>query len=350
MWRASDHVSGRLLKMATEQPSVLVLTLYSGEAEYQRSCASLASQSFAAWEHRVFEHLTNAEAHARLYETVMTESGKFRLFLKLDADMVLADDKVLADLVQVFDQRPALDHLVVAVTDWMTDSRIIGAHLFSNRVTWRRHAETLYVDPDPEFPGDKLMVEAPPRDLIHHADDPSAFQAFHFGGHRALQACQTYRGLRDARPHNALVQWQYLDQVWRHFDRTDDRRLGLAILAADMVFRRELPATVNEYSDPALRAAFESADELDVREIRERLGARWGTDDDRRRTWSRALGPAKRCLVAARRVRDAGATVVKTVLRRTPNPVTIGDRSGRAASLASSGRLTPKSGIDGSFE
>lgn len=327
MWRTSDHVGGQPPKMKMEQPSVLVLTLYSGEAEYQRSCASLASQSFTAWEHRVFEHLTNTEAHARLYETVMTESGNFSLFFKLDADMVLADNKVLADLVEVFNQRPSLDHLVVAVTDWMTESPIIGAHLFSDRVRWCRHSETLYVDPDPEFPGDKLVVEGPPRDLIHHADDPSSFQAFHFGAHRALQACQTYRGLRDARPYNALVQWQYLDQVWRHFDRTDDPRLGLAILAADMVFRRELPATVNEYSDPTLCAAFESAEGLDSGQIRERLCARWGTDNDRRRSWSHALGPAKRCLVAARRVRDAGTTVVKTVLRRTPTPVIIGDRS-----------------------
>lgn len=313
--------------MMTTGPTLLVLTLYSGEAEYERSCASLASQSFTAWEHRVFEHLTNTEAHAKLYETVMAESGSFDFFFKLDADMVLADDKVLADLVAVFDQRPVLDHLVVAVTDWMTASPIIGAHLFSNRVIWRRHSETLYVDPDPEFSGEKLVVEVPARELILHADDPSSFQAFHFGAHRALQACQTYRGLRDARPHNALVQWQYLDRVWRHFDRTDDLRLGLAILAADMVFRRELPETVNEYSDPVLRAAFEAAEGLSSGEIRDRLVARWGMDNDRRRTWSIALGPAKRCLVAARRVRDAGAHVVKTALRRSPPPVTIGDRS-----------------------
>jgi hypothetical protein len=310
-----------------EKPRILVLTLFSGESEFNRCGEALAGQSFTAWEHWVFKHLANTEAHARLYETVMAESGSFDLFFKLDADMVLADDKVLADLVEVFDQRPGLDHLVVAVTDWMTESPIIGAHVFSNRVTWRRHSETLYVDPDPEFPGDKLVVETPARDLIHHADDPTPFQAFHFGAHRALRACQTYRGLGEARPHSALVQWRYLDRVWRHFDRTDDPRLGLAILAADMVFRRELPATVNEYSDPALRAAFESAEGLDSGEIRERLFARWGTDNDRRRSWTLALGPAKRCLVAARQVRDAGAAVVKAALGRSSTPVTIGDRS-----------------------
>lgn len=311
--------------MTRSQPNVLVLTLYSGEAEYGRSCASLANQSFTAWEHRVFEHLANVEAHAQLYESVMAESGNYDLFFKLDADMVLADDEVLADLVRVFDQRPSLDHLVVAVNDWMTESPIIGAHVFSNRVTWQRHSETLYVDPDPEFPGEKAVVETPARELILHADDPTPFQAFHFGAHRALQASQTFRSLRDARPHNAFIQWRYLDRVWRHFERVGDRRLGLAILAADLVFRRELPATVNEYSDPDLRAAFESNDGLDAREIRERLDSRWGTDRDRRRTWSLALGPAKRSLVMARRVRDAAAAAVKSMLRRTQTQVIIGD-------------------------
>jgi hypothetical protein len=83
----------------------------------------------------------------------MSESGNHDLFFKLDADMVLADDRVLADLVRVFSDHPDLDHLVVAVNDWMTDSKIIGAHLFSNRVRWQEHSERLYVDPDPRFPG-----------------------------------------------------------------------------------------------------------------------------------------------------------------------------------------------------
>ena len=122
------------------------------------------------------------------------------------------------------------------------------------------------------------MVEVRPRDLIFHSDDPSPFQAFHFGAHRALQASQTYRRFRDARPHNARVQWTYLDRVWKHYDRTGDPRLGLAILAADMVFRRELPATVNEYSDP-----------LSGR-IRERRADR-GRRDSRAPRWPLGISP-----------------------------------------------------------
>ena len=306
------------------RPKVLVLTLFSGEAEFDRCRSFLEQQDYLSWEQRIIENLPNAEAHARLYETIMMECENCGIFLKLDADMVLADPGVLGDLVRVFEQHSDLDHLVVAVTDWMTDSRIIGAHIFSNRVRWRRHAETLYVDPDPEFPGRKLVVDNPPRDLILHAGDPSPLQAFHFGAHRALQASQIYRRLRDARPHNARIQWHYLDRVWRHFERSGDRRLSLAVLAADMVFRKELPATANDYSDAALRAAFENASSLEDVEIRARLEPRWSSPAARRQTWMRALGPAKSVLVTVRGLRDTAVSAVKGLLGGSQPTVEIG--------------------------
>ncbi|MHC4409099.1 MAG: hypothetical protein ACYS0F_08865 [Planctomycetota bacterium] len=304
-----------------------MLTLFSGEAEFDRCRSSLELQEYPSWEQRVFENLPNTEAHSRLYETIMTEHENFRLFLKLDADMILADSEVLGDLVRVFEERPELDHLVVAVSDWMTDSHIIGGHVFSNRVRWKRHEETLYVDPDPEFPGRKLVVDTPARDLILHAGDPSPLQAFHFGAHRALQASQVYRRLQDARPHNARLQWQYLDRVWDHYERSGDRRLGLAVLAADMVFKRELPPTANDYSDAALVAAFKSADALDDGEIRERLDRRWGSSKSRRQTWLRALGPAKSVLVGIRSIRAAAASALKGLLGTSAPTVEIGTRA-----------------------
>jgi hypothetical protein len=308
----------------SDRPSVLVLTLYSGEAEYGKCLEALENQDYSSREHLVFENLPNAEAHVGLYRRIMAESGNHALFFKLDADMVLADPEVLGDLVRVFEEQPGLDHLVVAVTDWMTDSLIIGAHLFSNRVRWEQHAETLYVDPDPVYPGRKLVVDKPARDLIFHAGDPSPLQAFHFGAHRALQASQVYRRLRDARPHNARVQWQYLDRVWRHYERSGDRRLGLAVIAADMVFRKELPATANEYSDAALLAAYERTEALDDGKIRERLEPRWGSRKKRRQTWADALGPAKATLVRIRGLRDAVASAVKGLLGASAPKVEIG--------------------------
>lgn len=307
-------------------PLILVLTMYSGEGEFDRCRRSLESQIYTAWEHRTFENLPDAEAHALLYRTIMAENQKYDLFFKLDADMVLADSEVLSDLVRVFADWPDLDHLVVAVTDWMTDNYMIGAHLFSNRVWWRHHDETLYVDPDPTFPGQKLIIERPSRDLVLHSDDPTPLQAFHFGAHRGLQASQSSRALLNLRPHDARIQWQYLARVWCHFESCGDRRLGLAILAADMVFRNLLPATVNEYSDGALLAAFNEVEDLTDSEIRSRVIPRWGTPMDRCQTWFRALGPTKFLLVSIRRLRDVAASVVKCLLGFSRPTVSIGAR------------------------
>ncbi len=310
--------------MLRRSPRVLVLTLYSGEAEYDRCRASLVAQDYTAWEQRSLEHLPNREAHGTLYRTIMSEAESFDLFLKLDADMVLADQAVLGELVRVFEDRPALDHLVVAVSDWMTDSRIIGAHMFSKRVRWQPLSDGLYVDPDPEFPGEKLVVPDPARDLVLHAIDPSPLQAFHFGAHRALQAAQPYRRIAEARPHNARLQWDYLVRVWHHFLRSNDRRLALAILAADMVFRRELPATANQYSDPALHAAFDATAALAAGDIHACLAPRWGTATARLATWVRALGTVKAVLVVGRAGRDLAASVVKKLIRPAPAGPAVG--------------------------
>lgn len=299
--------------MSGPEPKVLVLTMYSGEAEYEKCCEALRMQDYRCWEQRVFENLPNEEAHRQVYQTVMSEVATFDLFLKLDADMVLADSRVLTDLVGMFEDRPQLDHLVVAVEDWMTNSNIIGAHVFSNRVAWREHSETLYVDPDPEYAGGKLTILNPGRKLILHACDPSPLQAFHFGAHRGLQAAQPYRSLGDFRPHNARVQWVYLDRVWRHFESTGDRRLGLAIAAADLVFRRRLPATSNQYGDHELRSAFAAHEHIETAELSEELRPRWGTAPRRWSTWIGSLGGMKVGWVALRSVRDAAAFSVRTI-------------------------------------
>lgn len=46
--------------MLSSPPRILVLTLHSGEAEYDRSRASLETQSCTSWAQQVFENLPNA--------------------------------------------------------------------------------------------------------------------------------------------------------------------------------------------------------------------------------------------------------------------------------------------------
>ena len=101
-----------------DRPRVLVLTLFSGEQEYEEAVAALERQSFRGFDHRVFEHLPNKEAHEALQRAVMESAADYDLFLKLDADMVFRSGDALAQIVELFRARPEVDHARTVVHDW----------------------------------------------------------------------------------------------------------------------------------------------------------------------------------------------------------------------------------------
>lgn len=296
-------------------PRFLILTLASGENERAECCRSVDAQLGVEHEHRVFEDLPKAEAHARLYRTIMAESGNFDLFLKLDGDMVLADDNALARIVSYFERVPELDHLVLGVSDWFTDSTIIGVHTFSSRVRWQPNPSGLFTDPDPVFPGQKLVIPDPQPLVVRHACDPSPLQAFYFGVHRAMKACQSGFGWKERQLFGARTNWHTLVQVWHHYQRCHDSRLGLALMGADLVLRGELPATAVNRQDPALGDAYRRASEMTSDEIDEVLGRRWARWPTRQLNWFRGMGWTMTLMVCGRSIRD-GLTAPVRALRR----------------------------------
>jgi hypothetical protein len=235
----------------------------------------------------------------------MDPGGSFDLFLKLDADMVLADDGVLSRIATCFADVPELDHLVHGVADWFTDTDIIGVHTFSRRARWRPNPSGLFTDPDPEFPGRKIVINHPRPILVHHGADPDPFQAFSFGVHRAMKACQSHLKPRDKRPFAARMSWNVLNHVWRHYQRCGDHRLGLAVSGADLVIRGHLPASAVNRQDPALDEAFRDAMALSPTELRTDLEAGWSSHAHRRLRWMRALGGPMTVRVLGRSIRDA---------------------------------------------
>lgn len=303
----------------SDRPAVLVLTLYSGEAEYGRCRESLNNQTYSAWEHRTFENLPNAEAHTRLYETVMAEHDAYDLFLKLDADMVLADDGVLARIDSLFRRITELDHLVLGAADWFTDSDIIGVHTFSRRVRWLPNPSGLFTDPDPVFPGRKLMITHPRPVAVYHGSDPSSLQAFYFGVHRAMKACQRDLGRAEKQPFGARVEWGALRRLWRHYQMDGDPRLGLALHGADLVFRGSVPATAVDRQSLELHQAFRQSEALGAAELRERLETHWSASWMRQLLWIRAMGPRMSLLVAGRAIRDGLTAPVRFIRRRRQN-------------------------------
>lgn len=253
-------------------PRIQVLTLRSGENEFEACCASLSAQTLLPADHLVIADLPNAEAHAALYRAVMAGRSRYDLFLKLDADMVLNRPTALQEIAAFFAAEPDLDHIEVKVLDHFTGTLVNGVHVFSPRVEWRldRH-DPLFVDPAPSIPG-RSRSDPPGLDhFVDHAPDPGPFQAFHFGYHRALKAWQP--GRRAKRLAWARAHWQALRDLRRNYERSRRPMLGLALIAADMVASGRLSGQSGEKEAPAVKAAFEEVAGLSAQEIANRVRA-----------------------------------------------------------------------------
>lgn len=252
---------------------VLVGTLYCGENEFEALKQSLCAQTYSHWEHVVYRNLPNKEAHDRLYRTFMGEQDDFDLFLKLDADMVFRSGEGLKQIVHLFEETPGLDHLTLAVRDWYSDSLIEGLHTFSDKARWETGEESRFVDPSPLIPGERRELWTEPAPIVDHSPDPSSFQAFRFGVHRALKVVQRKHWIM--RFQQATGQWTLLQNCWKHFEKEGDRRLGLALLGAEEVFRDRAQGVEYDRNQELLKKRLKRYENLSGNEIRQLVRQRW---------------------------------------------------------------------------
>lgn len=256
-----------------DSPRVLVGTLYCGENEFEALKQSLRAQTYPHWKHVVYKNLPNKEAHDRLYSTFVEEQDDFDLFLKLDADMVFRSDEGLEQIVRFFRENPDLDHLTLAVRDWYSDSLIEGLHTFSSRARWETGEEGRFVDPSPVIPGKKQKLWTEPAPVVDHSPDPSPFQAFRFGVHRCLKVLQPERRL--LRYRQVRMQWALLKKCWDHFQHDEDRRLGLAVLGADLTIDGEIESEQYNRNQSLLYKDFQAYAQLEHSDLYDRLEPKW---------------------------------------------------------------------------
>ena len=259
-----------------ESPRILIGTLYCGENEFEALEDSLQAQMYPHWEHVVYKNLPNKEAHDRLYRTFMDRQDDFDLFLKLDADMVFRREDGLRRIVDLFQDIPQLDHLTLAVRDWYSGSLIEGLHTFSDRVRWETGDESRFVDPAPLMPGERRKTYADPAPVVDHSPDPSPFQAFRFGVHRALKVVQ--RGRWIPRFRQAIGQWLLLRKCWHHCRAVEVHRLGLALLGAEAVFSGHVSGAEYDRNQDALERRLAEHEHLNIEQIKQRVRPRWQKD------------------------------------------------------------------------
>ena len=258
------------------QPRVLILTLYTGESEYNACKDSVLQQSHTNWEHLTFEYLPNKIAHDVLYNTIMNQADEYDFFFKLDADMVLADEHILQAIVNQFQNDPSLDHCVIPVDDAMTGGKMLGAHAFSNRVHWEKNTERLFVDPDPDYTGLRCIVDNRIDAWIFHMSNPNEFQAFRFGVHRALKATQFFTPLSQKRWFTALTQWRNLRTILHKYKVDNQRIHALAMLGASDVFCKSISVSESGYDNDIVKKKFLHYNALSASEISTAMEEQWG--------------------------------------------------------------------------
>lgn len=224
---------------------ILVVTLASGENELERCCESVRNQiTLGGVRHEIISDLPSKPAHDALYNMIMGQASSFDLFIKLDGDMVFGRRDAIEYLVDNFRNNPSLDHLEVAVDDFFTGERVMGAHVYTGNAKWPGTEETLFVDPRPEICGDYNRIWDPPASLILHSPDPSSFQAFQYGFHRGLKIWQPERKYKSVG--SSYYQFKGLRALFRNWRRTGDRRLLIALLGCEAVRADEVGVRVGD--------------------------------------------------------------------------------------------------------
>ena len=276
---------------------ILIGTLFCGENEFEECKKSIHRQTHKEYEHFVLSNLPNKEAHYKLYHTFMERSSEFALFLKVDADMVLARDDVLALIVAWFKNRPNLLKLTMPLHDFFTDRRISGMHAFRSCVTWQQSGERLFVDQDniPRDRREKARGDLSPAGL--HSPNPSAFQAFHFGIHKALKARQASE---KNMPIQRLSHWMNIEFTYRNFQKRRDPRLLWASLGCETGLLKEISPDALDYDSPKFRALFDNFSDADLHRLERKV--RW------LRLWNRRLIPGRLHL---RMVREGSIRAVR---------------------------------------
>ena len=89
----------------------------------------------------------------------------------------------------------------------------------------------------------------------------------------------------------AVRQWWLLTKVWDHFERKRDRRLGLAILGAELVRNGELCPLANKYADLEVEVTFETYSEITSEELFGLLSPVWSPRLRRFGRWAYSIGP-----------------------------------------------------------
>lgn len=244
---------------------ILAGIMYCIEQEYPDCVRSLVEQTYTNHDFFRIERLPNKVAHDALYSCFMDNADKYDLFLKLDADMVLCRKDFLERVVAVFQRHPDIDDLQIGVHDFFTDQLIYGLHVYSNRVKWIRNEERVFVDMVDQRKKrvQDMKVLAP---AAWHCPNPSHFQAFHWGLHRASKTLQI--GALNVMEHLRTEVIGRIAALYAQWKLRQEIRLGYALIGALLGLRDKVDYRFVDYDSPELQEVFAPYENLTLNQVK----------------------------------------------------------------------------------
>ncbi|MEL7357652.1 MAG: hypothetical protein AAFN40_13920 [Cyanobacteria bacterium J06560_6] len=249
---------------------ILVGVMYCIENEFLECIQSIQNQSYKDFEYFVLENLSNKDAHEQLYQTFMREAESYDLFVKVDADMVIARDSFFQEVVNYFSTFSDVDDLQIAVHDFFTDRLVYGLHVYSRRMKWEEDKEQIFVDwPERKnMPIKRVNDRANLAPAAFHCPNPSRFQAFHFGVHKAVKIMQ--HECQDFRYYASIVHWDNLICLKNNFLSDRDILLAFSILGAWESLVSKFASSEINFDSTKVKNAFQKWNSLPVRKIVEK--------------------------------------------------------------------------------
>lgn len=242
---------------------ILIGILFSGESQYEACKAAIQSQSHTDWELVEFKNLGKKEAHEALFKAFTERADDVDLFVKIDADMELCHPDFLKTLAEYFAAHEQIDHVTMKVNDFYTARLIWGLNAFRSTVRFSA-SDDVYTDQaalvDParrvHLKRHPILVPA-----VLHAFDPTDYQSFHFGCHKAIKVMH-----RQSRSHFRNIR----RLPWAALIRRDKRPL-LAYAGAALTFENELPPSCLDHGNTDLHELFEPLAALSAIDLMKQL-------------------------------------------------------------------------------
>jgi len=146
---------------------------------------------------------------------------------------------------------------------FFTDEMIAaGIQIYRNSVRGDFNNDTLF----PDIPIlDKNRYKFDETDLAPaaiHCKNPSIPQSFHYGVHRGLKSIQKI---------HSTSHWALLKKFWINFLNTGDRRIGFAVLGAELVYAGKFSMKEANYTNPKMRSVLKEYQDMDALEIKHEI-------------------------------------------------------------------------------